>query len=117
MVRGIVLCWLVGGLLFGQIWGISMPYQSEGHPLTLVSELTSRLGSHPARLQDARLSLPTPQDLEAIKKVAQILIMLGQQVIPAIIGEPQTSPVPGEPIPAGENITSDPVTLDKQTSS
>ncbi|KAG6453222.1 uncharacterized protein LOC115445501 [Manduca sexta] len=62
-------------------------------PLTVVSDLNSRLVSHSKRLQgqDARLPLPTPQDLEAIKKVAQILVTLGQQVIPAIIGEPQTS--------------------------
>ncbi|XP_075982986.1 uncharacterized protein LOC142981164 [Anticarsia gemmatalis] len=115
MVSRTVLCWLIAGLVVGQAWGNPVAYQPEGLPLTLVSDLTSRLAAHPSRLtQDSRLQLPGPPDLETIKKVAQILVMLGQQVIPAIIGEPLASPAPGEPIPAVEEIPNDPVALDKQ---
>ncbi|KOB69862.1 ABC-type transporter, integral membrane subunit [Operophtera brumata] len=43
-----------------------------------------RLVSHSSllepRTQDPRLPIPTPQDIEAIKKVAQILVMLGEQL-------------------------------------
>ncbi|XP_053613954.1 uncharacterized protein LOC128677266 [Plodia interpunctella] len=60
-------------------------------PLAAASELSARLAAHaqhvPA-LPDPRLPIPTPQDIEVIKKVAQILITLGQQVIPSIIGDP-----------------------------
>ncbi|RVE49026.1 hypothetical protein evm_006272 [Chilo suppressalis] len=62
--------------------GRTLHHVSEAHPLA--SELSSRLAAH---AQDARLPLPTPQDIEAIKKVAQILVMLGEQVIPLIIGD------------------------------
>lgn len=34
-----------------------------------------------ARSRDARLPLPTPQEIDAIRKVAQILAMLGEQVL------------------------------------
>lgn len=34
-----------------------------------------------AHARDARLPLPTPQDIEALRKVAQILAMLGEQVL------------------------------------
>lgn len=51
-------------------------------PHAVVSDLNSRLASHTPRLQaqEPRLPLPSLQELEAIKKVAQILIMLGDQV-------------------------------------
>lgn len=57
-----------------------MKFPQLGHGSDLLPpELShkSRAGQHP----DARLPLPTPQDLQAIKKVAEILVMLGQQVI------------------------------------
>ncbi|CAH2094209.1 unnamed protein product [Euphydryas editha] len=57
------------------------------HP-PLTAELSSRVAAHASRLQepkDPRLPIPTPQDLEAIRKVAQVLVMLGEQVIPALI--------------------------------
>ncbi|XP_045452996.1 uncharacterized protein LOC123662156 [Melitaea cinxia] len=60
--------------------------QSDHPPLT--AELSSRMAAHASRLQeskDPRLPIPTPQDLEAIRKVAQVLVMLGEQVIPALI--------------------------------
>ncbi|XP_059050830.1 uncharacterized protein LOC131845755, partial [Achroia grisella] len=89
------LHWL---LLLGLILPASVAepiyHDGEYHPLAAVSELTSRLASHSQHLQpvqEARLPLPTPQDLETIKKVAQILVMLGEQVIPAIIGEKPSS--------------------------
>ncbi|XP_028167827.1 uncharacterized protein LOC114358144 [Ostrinia furnacalis] len=50
------------------------------------------------------LPLPTSQKLEAIKKVAQILVMLGEQVIPAIIGDP---PSPGNCEGAVEDVPND----------
>ncbi|XP_032521248.2 uncharacterized protein LOC116773006 isoform X1 [Danaus plexippus] len=59
---------------------------------SLASELSSRVMSRTSRLQDvreardARFPLPSPQDLEAIRKAAQILIMIGEQVIPSITG-------------------------------
>ncbi|CAD0246665.1 unnamed protein product [Spodoptera exigua] len=89
------------------------PLQPEQRPLSLVSELSSRLGAHPARLQDARLPLPSSQDLEAIKKVAQILVTLGQQVIPGIIGEPVPAPGGCEPAAGGggDDVPNDPVNL------
>ncbi|XP_026727409.1 uncharacterized protein LOC113493568 [Trichoplusia ni] len=90
-----------------------MASASESLPLSLVSELSSRLGARPARLPEARLPLPSPQELDAIKKVAQILVTLGQQVIPAIIGEPTAAPGVCEPPP--DDVPSDPVNLDKQT--
>uniref|UniRef100_A0A2H1VXW2 SFRICE_020429 n=1 Tax=Spodoptera frugiperda TaxID=7108 RepID=A0A2H1VXW2_SPOFR len=99
------------------------PLQPEQRPLSLVSELGSRLGAHPARLQDARLPLPSPQDLDAIKKVAQILVTLGQQVlgsrysarvIPGIIGEPVPAPGGCEPAAGADDVPTDPVTLDRQ---
>ncbi|XP_061721257.1 uncharacterized protein LOC133528065 isoform X2 [Cydia pomonella] len=69
-------------------------HDPSSHPpaLAAVSELTSRVASKGPRLnmKDARFPIPGPQDIEAIKKVAQILAMLGEQVIPAIIGEPST---------------------------
>ncbi|XP_026490983.2 uncharacterized protein LOC113397054 [Vanessa tameamea] len=59
------------------------------HP-PLAAELSSRVAAHTSRLQepkqDARLPIPTAQDLEAVRKIAQVLVMLGQQVIPALIG-------------------------------
>lgn len=56
------------------------PHDEPPHPLAAVSELSSRLAAH-AQREDARLPLPTPQELEAIKKVAQILVTLGAQVL------------------------------------
>ncbi|XP_041969666.1 uncharacterized protein LOC121726386 isoform X2 [Aricia agestis] len=51
----------------------------------LAAELSSRVASHAPRLQDAktdaRLPLPSPQEIDAIKRVAQMLIMLGGQVL------------------------------------
>lgn len=83
-------------------------YEPDARPLAVVSELGQRLASHsrlqeagesrlslPSRLEpvdsilgltsrlessDSRLGLPTPQEIDAIKKVAQILVMLGEQV-------------------------------------
>ncbi|CAG4984257.1 unnamed protein product [Colias eurytheme] len=48
--------------------------------------------------------LPTLQDLEALKKVAQVLVMIGEQVIPSIIGNGSkgttttTTEVPQDPV-------------------
>ncbi|KAM3955880.1 uncharacterized protein ACR2FA_010184 [Aphomia sociella] len=64
--------------------------EGENRPLAAVTDLSSRLATHSQHLQarqEPRLPLLTPPDLETIKKVAQILIMLGEQVIPAVIGE------------------------------
>lgn len=67
--------------------------ERDGEPrLGVVSGLSQRLASHSAAAAAAaaadprsgpetRLPLPSPQELDAIKKVAQILIMLGEQVI------------------------------------
>lgn len=38
-------------------------------------------GHGAARTRDARLPLPTPQEIDALRKVAQILAMLGEQVL------------------------------------
>ncbi|KAJ0173868.1 hypothetical protein K1T71_011017 [Dendrolimus kikuchii] len=86
---------------------------------SLVSDLNNHLASRSPRLQgqEPRLplpSLPSAQELEAFKKVAQILITLGEQVIPAIIGEPpflgngptQTQPALNVPNDHVENNTS-----------
>ncbi|XP_035449789.2 uncharacterized protein LOC118275812 [Spodoptera frugiperda] len=107
------LCCVVSALLL-QAGANPAPLQPEQRPLSLVSELGSRLGAHPARLQDARLPLPSPQDLDAIKKVAQILVTLGQQVIPGIIGEPVPAPGGCEPAAGADDVPNDPVTLDRQ---
>ncbi|CAG9789041.1 unnamed protein product [Diatraea saccharalis] len=80
-----VLYLIVVTLLLRTCWCSPTFYHGpEPHTLAVVSELTSRLES---RAQEARLPIPTPQDIETIKKVAQILIMIGEQVIPTIIGE------------------------------
>uniref|UniRef100_A0A2A4K413 Uncharacterized protein n=1 Tax=Heliothis virescens TaxID=7102 RepID=A0A2A4K413_HELVI len=113
MVSTVVLCSLLAALVV-QAWASPASLQSlqaDSHPLSLVSDLSSRLGAHPARLQDARLPLPSPQDLDAIRKVAQILVMLGQQVIPAIIGEPSLPPAPCEPAGGGGEVPNDPVSI------
>ncbi|KAJ8713775.1 hypothetical protein PYW08_007395 [Mythimna loreyi] len=124
MMWTVALWCLVSGLVVAQTRADPVPLQGlqsdNSHPLTLVSDLTSRLGTHPSRLQDAaRLSLPplpSSQDLEAIKKVAQILVTLGQQVIPAIIGEPVSAGF-GEPGASGGgdvDTPNDPVNIDRQ---
>ncbi|KAF9803459.1 hypothetical protein SFRURICE_005263 [Spodoptera frugiperda] len=86
----------------------------------VVSALLLQAGANPA---DARLPLPSPQDLDAIKKVAQILVTLGQQVlgsrysarvIPGIIGEPVPAPGGCEPAAGADDVPTDPVTLDRQ---
>ncbi|KAJ8724196.1 hypothetical protein PYW07_008176 [Mythimna separata] len=124
MVWSVALCCLVSGLLLARADPVPLQgLQSDSpHPLTLVSDLTSRLGTRPSRLQDAaRLSLPSlpsAQDLEAIRKVAQILVTLGQQVIPAIIGEPVSSGGGGEPGASGGgdvDTPNDPVNIDRQS--
>ncbi|CAH2258408.1 jg4168 [Pararge aegeria aegeria] len=60
------------------------------HP-PLAAELGSRVVARASRLMqdtgDPRLPFPSLQELAAIKKVAETLIMLGQEVIPSIIGE------------------------------
>ncbi|XP_050354384.1 uncharacterized protein LOC126776127 [Nymphalis io] len=72
-------------MLCGAI-GLSL-IQSDHPPLA--AELSSRVAAHASRLQepkqDARLPIPTAQDLEAVRKIAQVLIMLGEQIIPALI--------------------------------
>ncbi|XP_022818045.1 uncharacterized protein LOC111350639 [Spodoptera litura] len=110
----LVWCCVVSALLLGPASANPAPLQSEQRPLSLVSELSSRLGALPARLQDARLPLPSSQDLDAIKKVAQILVTLGQQVIPGIIGEPVPAPGSCEPAGGGDDVPNDPVTIDRQ---
>ncbi|XP_037963386.2 uncharacterized protein LOC119691041 [Plutella xylostella] len=70
------------------------------------------LGGHVARAaRDPRLPLPSAADIEAIKKVAQILAMLGEQVIPAIIGQPAGAPCdPASAVaPAAADPPNDPV--------
>ncbi|XP_063387292.1 uncharacterized protein LOC134673258 [Cydia fagiglandana] len=84
-------------------------HDPSSHPpaLAAVSELTSRVASKAPRLnmKDARFPIPGPQDIEAIKKVAQILAMLGEQVIPAIIGEPSTGGAACDPVEDAPNDT------------
>ncbi|XP_028043532.1 uncharacterized protein LOC114252997 [Bombyx mandarina] len=105
--------WVLLMSVFVHVWGYPTPFR-EGEPRSphaVVSDLNSRLASHTPRLkaQEPRLPLPSLQELEAIKKVAQILIMLGDQVIPAIIGEPPKHLQP----PGGVDVPNDPVN-DKQ---
>lgn len=58
----------------------------EGHALPL-GALSSRVASRGASAGErgaggeARLPLPSAQDIDTIRKVAQILVMLGQQVL------------------------------------
>ncbi|XP_060805340.1 uncharacterized protein LOC132902836 [Amyelois transitella] len=85
-------------LVCGVLWAAAdpIPRPETRLPLAAAADLSSRLAAHTQHVQnipDPRLPVPTPQDIEAIKKVAQILITLGQQVIPAIVGEP-TAPSP-----------------------
>ncbi|XP_026761138.1 uncharacterized protein LOC113520072 [Galleria mellonella] len=98
------LFWLLLGLILPVALGEPIYRDGEYRPLAAVSELTSRLATHTQHLQplqEPRLPLPTPPDLETIKKVAQILVMLGEQVIPAVIGE--------KPPSNNSEITEDPV--------
>ncbi|PZC81816.1 hypothetical protein B5X24_HaOG212030 [Helicoverpa armigera] len=113
MVSAVAVCCLLAALVTRATTSPVplQPLQADSHPLGLVSELSSRLGAHPARLQDARLPLPSPQDLDAIRKVAQILVTLGQQVIPAIIGEPPLPPAPCEAAGGGGEVPNDPVSV------
>ncbi|XP_028167848.1 uncharacterized protein LOC114358164 isoform X2 [Ostrinia furnacalis] len=78
----IPLCALLLVLIVENVWSGPAFYHDpeSSHPLSAVSGLSSRLAAH-AQRDDARLPLPTPQELEAIKKVAQILVMLGEQVL------------------------------------
>ncbi|CAH4031382.1 unnamed protein product [Pieris brassicae] len=64
-----------------------------------------------ARQLEPRLPLPGPQELEAIKRVAQLLVTIGEQVIPAIIGDnpahrPTSAPAPPHVV---TDVPSDPV--------
>ncbi|KAI8425472.1 hypothetical protein MSG28_007217 [Choristoneura fumiferana] len=70
-------------------------HDASSHPS--LSELSTRVAPRAPLLKDSRLPLPGPQDIEAIKKVAQILAMLAEQVIPAIIGEPPGACAPATP--------------------
>ncbi|KAL4705446.1 hypothetical protein ACJJTC_012833 [Scirpophaga incertulas] len=86
-------------LFLGQTWSdpvLHHDHDSPSHVVSSIKELSTRLASH-AHAVDARLPLPTPQEIDAIKKVAQILVMLGEQIIPAIIGESPASSTSGTP--------------------
>ncbi|CAH2046133.1 unnamed protein product, partial [Iphiclides podalirius] len=99
MMRPLLIlnCLFISQALFHPLY-----HPTERTPLAAVNELTSRLSAHPSRLQEPRL----PPNIETIKKVAQILIMLGEQVIPGVIGEPP--PHAAVPSPS-EDIPNDPV--------
>ncbi|XP_072929529.1 uncharacterized protein [Epargyreus clarus] len=104
------------------VWSGPLSHDIDRGPLAAVSDLTSavselntRVANRASWLQqgdrDPRLALPTTQDLETIKKVAQILITLGEQVIPAITGDAPPSPPPSSyPCPPTE-IPNDPVNV------
>ncbi|XP_034833845.1 uncharacterized protein [Maniola hyperantus] len=79
------------------------------HP-PLAAELTSRVAARASRLMqdtgaDTRLMVPGLQELAAMKKVAETLIMLGQQVIPSIIGEMPTTDLMGSILGMGTPTT------------
>ncbi|XP_052744128.1 uncharacterized protein LOC112047733 [Bicyclus anynana] len=80
------------------------------HP-PLAAELSSRVAARASRLMqdsgDPRLGFPSMQELAAIKKVAETLIMLGQEVIPSIIGEIPIGVIGASPSPV--EVPNDPV--------
>ncbi|CAH0728195.1 unnamed protein product, partial [Brenthis ino] len=89
MCSKLLQCILLLLPIIPQVWSTPISVLQNDHP-PLAAEISSRLSSHAGRLQepklDSRLPLPTPQDIETIRRIAEVLVTLGQQVIPSIIG-------------------------------
>ncbi|CAK1553354.1 unnamed protein product [Leptosia nina] len=107
----VVLCYLVANVHSlplheverPSFWSLSPRIASAGH--------MSRHEALESRQMDSRLPLPLPQELEAIKKVAQVLVMLGEQVIPDIISQVPTAPAYTISSPSPAEVPNDPVYL------
>ncbi|XP_045777082.1 uncharacterized protein LOC123875347 [Maniola jurtina] len=90
MLKKFIVLVLILVLVLPTAWSRPLLLQPDHPPLA--AELTSRVAARASRLMqdtaaDTRLMIPGLQELAAMKKVAETLIMLGQQVIPSIIGE------------------------------